>query len=355
MLGRRNKLIRFCVYIVMLLGSVMGGVGCSVSDRQIVEQADQFHNGLQPAVIRDPELDRYINTVGQRIIAAARDARREGIAPEAQLKDEESEWMFSDKMKFHFVNSKTLNAFTTGGEHMYIYTGLLQECRTEDELAAVMAHEYAHVYGRHVQKGTQRQYGMLGAALAAAAAGYVAGGKESGAEYASLAGGGAMMAGQLVGSNFTRKDEAEADKYGFVFYTRAGWDPDRFDDFFQTMIDKGYDKGPEFLSDHPSLANRVKDAKARADKLGPNAEKFRQRPVASGADFQRIQRRAQEVGRNMPDDKSLEQTQELLQALPRSCLTPAIREDQKEAQRNLQRDLERAERQQKAQKARSNG
>jgi predicted Zn-dependent protease len=196
---------------------------------------------------------------------------------------------------------------------------------------------------------------MLGAALAAAAAGYVAGGKESGAEYASLAGGGAMMAGQLVGSNFTRKDEAEADKYGFVFYTRAGWDPDRFDDFFQTMIDKGYDKGPEFLSDHPSLANRVKDAKARADKLGPNAEKFRQRPVASGADFQRIQRRAQEVGRNMPDDKSLEQTQELLQALPRSCLTPAIREDQKEAQRNLQRDLERAERQQKAQKARSNG
>ena len=348
----QHKLSRFCVYIVMLLGSLLGGAGCTVSDRQVVEQADQFHSGLQPAVIRDPALDRYINEVGQRIITAARAARREGIAPESQLKDEDSDWMFSDKMQFHFVNSKTLNAFTTGGEHMYIYTGLFQQCRTEDELAAVMAHEYAHIYGRHVQKGTQRQYGMLGAALAAAAAGYVAGGKDSGAQYASLAGGGAMMAGQLVGSNYTRKDEAEADKYGFVFYTRAGWDPDRFGDFFQTMIDKGYDKGPEFLSDHPSLANRVKDAKARADKLGPNAERFRRGPVASGSEFERLQRRAEEVGRNMPDDKSLEQTQELLQALPRSCLTPAVRPDQKEAQRNLQRDLEDAERRQKSRASR---
>jgi hypothetical protein len=113
------------------------------------------------------------------------------------------------------------------------------------------------------------------------------------------------------------------------------------------MIDKGYDKGPEFLSDHPSLANRVRDAKERAAKLGPDADRFRERPVAGGAAFERLQRRAEEVGRSMPDDKTLEQTQELLQALPRSCLTPAVKEDQKEARRNLQRDLEEAERRQR--------
>jgi predicted Zn-dependent protease len=339
---RQNRLIRLCVYLVIAVGSVFGTTGCTVSDRQIVEQSDQFHNGLQPAVIRDPELDRYINRVGERIVAAAREAHEQEIGPKAHF-GEESKWMFSDQMKFHFVNSKTLNAFTTGGEHMYIYTGLFQECKTEDELAAVMAHEYAHIYGRHVQKGTRRQYGLIGAALAAAGAGYLAGGKESGAEYASLFGGGAMMAGQLVGAGFTRKDESEADKYGFYFYTRAGYDPDRFDDFFQTMVDKGMDKGPAFLSDHPSLASRVEDAKRRADELGRDADRWKKEPVAGGAAFRRLQERAEVVGRDMPSDKTLEQTQELLQALPRSCLTPAIKEDQVEAQKELQRDLKEAE------------
>jgi hypothetical protein len=45
----------------------------------------------------------------------------------------------------------------------------------------------------------------------------------------------------------------------------------------------------------------------------------------------------------MPDDKSLAQTQELLQALPRSCLTPAVQEDQVRAREDLQRKLRAAE------------
>jgi len=50
--------------------------------------------------------------------------------------------MFKD-LQVHLVNSKTLNAFTTGGNHMYIYNQLFQEARSEDELAGVMSHEYA--------------------------------------------------------------------------------------------------------------------------------------------------------------------------------------------------------------------
>ena len=44
---------------------------------------------------------------------------------------------------------------------------------------------------------------------------------------------------------YTRGDEAQADELGFAFYTRAGWDPNHFADFFQQMIDLGYDKTPE--------------------------------------------------------------------------------------------------------------
>src|SRR5262245_7725600 len=159
--------------------------------------------------------------------------------------------MFKD-MKFHFVNSKTLNAFTTGGEHMYIYTQLFEECQSEDELAAVMAHEYGHVYARHVAKGMNRQMTLMGAALGAGAAGYAYGGKEHGAQYAALAAGATGGLGQFMVMGYTRGDEAEADKLGFDFYTRAGWDPKKFGDFFQHMIDKGLDSTPEMASDHPT-------------------------------------------------------------------------------------------------------
>jgi predicted Zn-dependent protease len=239
-------------------------------------------------------------------------------------------------MRFHFVNSKTLNAFTTGGEHMYIYTALFQQCKTEDELAAVMAHEFAHIYGRHVHKGMNRQYAILGAAAAAGAAGYAAGqSNDKGMEYAGMGAGAAMLAGQFVGMSFGRKDEDEADKLGFQFYTRAGWDPARFGDFFQAMIDKGYDKGNEMLSGHPSLKNRVAAAKQRAAELPANASEWRRDPVAGKARFQELQARSVTVGKNMPSDKTLEGAQELLAALPRSCLTPAIQPDQQQAEQRV--------------------
>ena len=134
--------------------------GCAVSDRQVIEQADQAHDGLKPAVITDAELSECIQRVGDRIVEAARVADKEKIGPAAHFNDEEREWMFSHRMQFHFVNSKTLNAFTTGGEHMYIYTELFEQCKTEDELAAVMSHEFAHVYCRHVQHGMNNQLAL---------------------------------------------------------------------------------------------------------------------------------------------------------------------------------------------------
>src|SRR5262245_55640030 len=152
---------------------IISAVGCA-SDKSVISQANQVHDGLKPAVMDDPELTQYLQSVGDRIIASARKLDAKNYGPDSH-RSEDSKWMYSQDMKFHFVNSKTLNAFTTGGEHMYIYNELFQQCRSEDELAAVMAHEYGHVYGRHVQKGMNRQYVQLGAAAAAGAAGYAAG------------------------------------------------------------------------------------------------------------------------------------------------------------------------------------
>src|SRR5258706_2493206 len=128
---------RGVLLILMLITS-----GCAVTDRQIIDQADQAHSGLKPAVINDRELADYIQTVGDRIVEAAKEADRNKIGPPSHFKDNERDWMFSKKMQFHFVNSKTLNAFTTGGEHMYIFNELFSLCQDENELAAGMRHQY---------------------------------------------------------------------------------------------------------------------------------------------------------------------------------------------------------------------
>ena len=305
--------------MVLTMSLVLLG-GCA-TDRAVISQANQVHSAIEPAVMEDEVLNNYLNEVGQRIIEVAQELSRQGYAPRGHYRDG-GDWMFGQDMRFHMVNSKTLNAFTTGGEHMYIYNELFQTARSEDELAAVMAHEYAHVYARHVHRGMNRQLGALAAAAALGGAGYLAGGEERGTQYASVGAGAGLMVAQFANMGFTRSDEREADDYGFAFYTRAGWDPEKFTDFFQQMIEKGYDKTPEFMSTHPTLASRVEANQKRIEQLPPNAESWRRPPVAGPKRFKELQARAARLGKDLPDDTTLTGTQELLRALPRSCIAP---------------------------------
>ena len=101
--------------------------GCMPSDQSVIAQADQMNTQLTPAVMNDAQLSNYLQSVGNRIIAAAKELDAQHIGPPAHFQGDNT-WMFGQDMKFHFVNSKTLNAFTTGGEHMYIYNALFQQC-----------------------------------------------------------------------------------------------------------------------------------------------------------------------------------------------------------------------------------
>jgi predicted Zn-dependent protease len=104
-------------------------------------------------------------------------------------------------------------------------------------------------------------------ALGAIAAGGVLSG---GAAAALLEGGiGPLMQKEI---NFTRKDEAEADRTGIMTLSKAGFDPNAMADFFQRMEDEmSADSGgiavPSLLQDHPVTAERISDAKARATSL----------------------------------------------------------------------------------------
>ncbi len=316
-----------------VLGLLLALISACATDRQVINQAQDTNTQLEPAIMEDAQLSAYLQQIGTRIVEAARAADQAHQGPKAHFSGEDNSWMFADK-EFHLVNSETLNAFTTGGDHMYIYSQLLQQCRSEDELVAVMAHEYAHIYGRHVHKGMNRQYTALGFTAGAGLAGLAVGGKEHGAEYAGLAVLSTSVASSFLNLGYTRDDEAEADKWGFDFYTRAGWDPERFGDFFQQLIDQGLDTTPEIMSDHPSLASRVQAAKERARALPPEARSWRQPPVADAKGYVAIQQRTVQVAKAMPTSEQVAGAQTLLSAVP-SCILPVDQPEQKAAQKRL--------------------
>ncbi len=317
--------------------------GCA-NDQKVINQAVQSNQALQPAIENDPQVVGYMQRVGRRVQQAAQQLDREHQGPDTHfVSGSDNSWMFSDQVQFHLVNSDTLNAFTTGGQHVYVYRKLMDICDTEDQLAAVMAHEFGHIYCRHVHAGMNRQIAMMGAAGLAGVAGYALGGKDNGGEYAQAGAGAALVAGQFVGMGFTRKDEVQADEWGFQFYTRAGWDPKQFGVFFKKMIDMGYDKTPEIMSDHPSLASRYEIANKRTAALPAQARTWRQPEILPPAQFRQIVAEADRAGKSMPTDKQVASAQKVLSALPRSCLTPVMQPDQREAQREL---MDKAQKQQ---------
>lgn len=331
---KRTQLFFRSLVSVALLGLIGLAAGGCTSDKAVMAQATSFNTDLSPAVMNDAQLNQYLQSVGDRIITTAHELDQQSYGPESHFK-EDSAWMFSQNMKFHLVNSKTLNAFTTGGEHMYIYNELFQQCKSEEELAAVMAHEYGHVYARHVQKGMDRQLGIAGATSGVGVVGSLIGGDKYNQQYGAAATGLVGTAANFIGMGFTRKDESEADQLGFNFYTRAGWDPNQFGAFFQHMIDLGLDTGSEYLSDHPSLKSRVENAKKWAAELPPSAKSWQKPPVADAQQFKALQARAKQVGAKMPTDETIATAQKILQAMPRSCLTPTIPPDQTKARQDL--------------------
>lgn len=138
-------------------------------------------------------------------------------------------------------DDKTLNAFATPGGYIYIYTGLLKFLDSEDELMGVLGHEMAHADMRHATKQLTKNVGiaiLLDAAL---------GDKNSVEQIASA----------LIGIQFTRDDESEADNSSVKYLCPTPYNAAGSAGFFKKMLNNPVP--PEFLSTHPSPKTRVKD------------------------------------------------------------------------------------------------
>lgn len=176
------------------------------------------------------------------------------------------------------------NAFALPGGKVGINTGLLRVATTQDQLAAVLAHEVAHVTHRHAgERVSQQQLAQAGVALAGAYAGRNASAQEVDLLMAAMGAG--VQVGVLL--PFSRAHESEADVAGQQLMARAGFDPAAAASLWQAMREASSSQGraPKILSTHPDPGQRIEALQAKVNDLRPVYEQARaagRRPQCRG-------------------------------------------------------------------------
>lgn len=164
-----------------------------------------------------------------------------------------------------FANDEP-NAFALPGGKVGVHSGIFKVARSQDQLAAVIAHEIGHVVSRHHDERITRQVGAqaaLGVASAVVGSAY----GEGAAQTTSQLGG--LTAQTLFLLPKSREQESEADVVGQQLMARAGFDPRQAVNLWQNMVQAGGGRAPEWLSTHPDPQSRLRELAARADGLMP--------------------------------------------------------------------------------------
>ncbi|SEP83372.1 Putative Zn-dependent protease, contains TPR repeats [Ectothiorhodospira magna] len=194
----------------------------------------------------DPILLGYVEALGQRLVSSAPDAH--------------------PNFTFLVVDDPRINAFAMPGGIIGINTGLIDAARNEGELAAVIAHEIAHVTQRHIARAYAGSTRIDLATGLAVLAGIIASAHAPEVGQAAIIGGMAGAAQARI--NFTRAHEQEADRIGISILAAAHYDPQSMPGFFERMLQLSGGAGesvPEYLRTHPVTSSRITDSRLRAD------------------------------------------------------------------------------------------
>jgi len=244
------------------LGDEAAGVMSPYEERRIGEHIMRQVRRNLP-LLDDPEINDYIQALGRKLVAKSDAA--------------------SFDFQFFIIEDPTINAFAFLGGYIGVHTGLILAAQSESEVAAVLAHETAHISQRHVMRmiaQSKRSSKQMIAALLAAI--LLAGAGEGQGAQAAIALG---QAGVIQkGINFTRSNEQEADRVGIQTLVDAGFDPRAMPSFFESLQSTGRINDtamPEFLRTHPVTSRRIAESRTRA-------ETYDYRQVPDSPQFHRI-------------------------------------------------------------------
>lgn len=241
---RRLRSILVCTLLVVLVACATAPTGRrqmallspAELDAQGARAFDQMRQ--EKPLMQDAAVQRYVRCVTDHLLVAA------GSSP--------ARW---DVVVFR---DDAANAFAMPGGHIGVFSGMLRVARNQDQLAAVIGHEIAHVLANHTNERLSQQIAVQGGlGVLDTLAGGTAGQPATTTRIAGVG----LQLGLLLPYN--RVQEQEADRIGLELMARAGFDPGASLELWRNMAAAGGATPPEFLSTHPAHGRRIQDLEAR--------------------------------------------------------------------------------------------
>ncbi len=190
------------------------------------------------------DLNRYVNLVGQSLA------------------------LYSDRpetfggYRFLVLDSDDINAFAGPGGLITVTRGMLRLCRTEDELAAVLAHEIGHVAHRHGLKAIKKSRWTGAFTTIVVEAGKQLGGADLAEAVRAFEGAIGDVTQTLVNSGYGRAAEREADAAAVRMLRRAGYDPHALIAMLEEMDRRLKPGGLDFAKTHPDPTDRIREVRS---------------------------------------------------------------------------------------------
>jgi predicted Zn-dependent protease len=218
---------------------------------------------------RDPAQDKQGAEEHPRVVAAYGGIYRDENLEKALVKIVGRVVAASDNpnqsYRITIINAPAVNAFALPGGYLYVTRGLLALANDSSEVAAVLAHEMAHITANHA---VARQNKAKNAVIVSKVVTDVLDNDDAGRL--------ALASSQRSLASFSRQQELEADAIGVKTIGRAGYDPFAAARFLSAMGKFGSyrtaaqsgDQQADFLATHPSTPERIDFAIRAARQFG---------------------------------------------------------------------------------------
>lgn len=205
------------------------------------------------SILEDEELTKYLNLVGNT------------VAENSDNPDIPAGYHFG------VLDTKDINAFACPGGVVFVTKGLIDTLESEDELAAVLAHEIAHINNRDgiLSIEDARKSGVLSAILLepfrfAASLTPLHLSSFSGAFLSSVD----SVTNTVSEKGYNKDQEFAADSDALKFLQRAAYDPSALINYQKKVLEHHNKVESEDLQTHPGLAERINILKS----IAPAAE-----------------------------------------------------------------------------------
>jgi predicted Zn-dependent protease len=157
----------------------------------------------------------------------------------------------------NILDSTEINAFATSGGHIFVTRGLINNADSEDTLAAVIAHEIAHIqlqHGLKAIKNSRFQQAILVTATSAAGAATGNDVRELTSVFNESIG---EILTTMVNNGYSQTQEFEADSFALSLLATAGYDPGSLVTILRALEKTQGSHPGGFNKTHPTPGKRI--------------------------------------------------------------------------------------------------